>query len=433
MTATRLRNPLLDLLPAEVAARWPQYLPLAALLSYGPRARFSLLGVPSQPASFFAPPTPLAPPNPHTTAHPTSPQRPTPGWFGILPYELGQVFEPRAALHPPAAPAAPTWLRIESGLLFDHITARWSILGGGRDLIRLLEDAPRPFHLAHPESATGEAAYTAAVRRAVEYIRAGDVYQVNLSHPLRARFSGSARALFAHLADRARPWYGAYAELDSGPERTAVLSLSPESFLEIDRGRIESRPMKGTRPAGADADELRLSPKDRAELNMIIDLMRNDIGRLCELGSIRVDAPREIELHGSPTDGILQATAAVSGTLRPGLTLADVLRATFPPGSITGAPKVRAMQIIEELEARPRDYYCGAIGFLADDGRAAFNVAIRTATLRAPQPPAGAPRDAFTNAAFDFPVGAGIVADSIPELEWRETLDKAWLLHAIAE
>lgn len=433
MTAARLRNPLLALLPSEVAARWPRNLPLAALIAHGPRARFSLLGLPSRSASFIAPPTPLTPTTP-TRLPPPQSTPPSPGWFGILPYELGRDFEPRAALHPLAAPAAPTWLRIESGLIFDHAAARWTILGDGRDIIPLLEDAPRPFHLERPESESGEDRYAAAVRRAVEYIRAGDVYQVNLSHPLRARFSGSARALFARLADRAQPWHGAYAELDDGPGRAAVLSLSPESFLEIDRGRIVSRPMKGTRPAGADADELRLSPKDRAELNMIIDLMRNDLGRLCALGSIRVDAPREIELHGAPHDGILQATAAVSGLLRPGLTLADVLRAAFPPGSVTGAPKVRAMQIIEELEARPRGIYCGAIGFLADDRRAAFNVAIRTAALRDPSPPVpDAPRDAFADAAFEFPVGAGIVADSIPELEWRETLDKAWLLHGLAE
>jgi anthranilate/para-aminobenzoate synthase component I len=153
--------------------------------------------------------------------------------------------------------------------------------------------------------------------------------------------------------------------------------------------------------------------------------MRNDLGRVCEFGSVRVDEPRVIERHGGRGEGgVWQGVATVSGTVRAGLDLADVLRATFPPGSVTGAPKIRAMQIIDELEPVPRGPYCGAIGFISDCGRAAFNVAIRTAVLHSRAPGAG-PDGPWT---LDYSVGAGIVADSRPDLEWRETLAKAGAL-----
>jgi anthranilate/para-aminobenzoate synthase component I len=211
-----------------------------------------------------------------------------------------------------------------------------------------------------------------------------------------------------------------------------ICSASPELFLEIDAAarRIVTRPMKGTRRGSSSVAELELSAKDTAELNMITDLMRNDLGRVCELGSVRVERAREVERHGNTaihryTDtaihedgetathegGLWQATSMVSGMLRGGIGMSEILAATFPGGSITGAPKIRAMQIISELEGRERGVYCGAIGFVSRSGHAAFNVAIRTATI--------------SGGVVSYGVGAGIVADSEPGAEWRETMDKA--------
>ncbi|HRQ72785.1 MAG TPA: chorismate-binding protein [Phycisphaerales bacterium] len=260
-------------------------------------------------------------------------------------------------------------------------------------------------------------------------MRAGDAYQVNLAHVLRGRFTGSTRDLYAALAAAARPEHGAYVESAPGPTRWAVLSLSPELFLSFDPAtrRVVTRPMKGTRPAHADPDELMHAPKDRAELAMIVDLMRNDLGRVCDFGSIRVDVPRRIERHATGAAGVLQATATVSGTLRGGVTLGGLLAATFPPGSVTGAPKVRAMRIIDSLEGFRRGPYCGATAVIDDAGRAVLSVAIRTAVVTGRADATGL----FTDAAFEYAVGAGIVADSDPEAEWRETLDKAGPLRAV--
>ncbi|HEX2838810.1 MAG TPA: chorismate-binding protein, partial [Phycisphaerales bacterium] len=180
-------------------------------------------------------------------------------------------------------------------------------------------------------------------------------------------------------------------------------------------------PMKGTRPAGHPAGELEAAEKDRAELTMIVDLMRNDLGRVCDLGSVRVERARAIERHEGL--GVLQATATVAGTLRAGRTWWDVIAATFPGGSVTGAPKVRAMQIIGELEGRARGAYCGCIGFLSDSGAFQCNIAIRTAMIDG-LPSAGT-LDGVADGTISYSVGAGIVADSDPAAEWRETMDKA--------
>ncbi len=161
---------------------------------------------------------------------------------------------------------------------------------------------------------------------------------------------------------------------------------------------------------------------------MIVDLMRNDLGRSAEFGSVRIERAREIERHGSHDAGVLQATATVACTLRFGLHPADALLDAFPGGSVTGAPKVRAMQIIRELEPHPRSFYCGCIGFIDDSGNAAFNIAIRTAELRGKADPSS--RDGLIRATGHAHFGAGIVADSTPEGEWQETLDKAAVFRA---
>jgi anthranilate/para-aminobenzoate synthase component I len=300
--------------------------------------------------------------------------------------------------------------------------------------------------------------YERGVARVLEYIRAGDVYQVNLAHRLSADFHGDPRALMAALVREGRPRHGAYIEFaDSDGRRQALASASPEMFLECavgagagdpSRAVLRTRPMKGTRAiVSADKQGTKLasehlagSPKDRAELAMIVDLMRNDLGRVCELGSVRVEAPHKIERHGAGEVALLQATATVAGTPRAGLRWSEVLEAMFPGGSVTGAPKIRAMQIIDELEQARRGPYCGSVGVWMPDGSATFNVAIRTACiserasdqrgradalLRFFRAKPHAPLGATPTATLDWWVGAGIVADSTPEGEWGETLAKA--------
>jgi len=233
-----------------------------------------------------------------------------------------------------------------------------------------------------------------------------------------ARF---ARELFARLAAAARPAHGFYLELPTGH---VICSVSPELFLRYDAGtrRLVTEPMKGTRPIGTDPCELFESEKDRAELAMIVDLMRNDLGRVAAFGSVTVDIPRRIEPHGG---SVLQATAGISARLREGLGFHDAIAAGFPPGSVTGAPKIRAMQIIDGLEPVRRGFYCGTLGAIEPDGSAVLSVAIRTALVSAP--------DGRGVRTVDYHVGCGIVADSDPEAEWRESLDKAEVLTRVLD
>lgn len=274
-------------------------------------------------------------------------------------------------------------------------------------------------------SRTGRRAYERAVAMTVEAIHAGDIFQANIAHPLEARFEGDARAAFADLMATLGPGFGAYLEDrdDAGELKRIVISVSPELFLRAARDTggitVTTRPIKGTRPASeASSGELEASPKDHAELAMIVDLMRNDLGRVARFGSVRVTQPRVIERHHAGS--IDHAVATVSARLREDATLADLMNATFPPGSITGAPKIRAMQIIDELEDEPRGFYCGTIALLSP-ALASMSVAIRTLTIECE--PGSSPTDA--RGTITLPVGAGIVADSVPSDEWLETLDKA--------
>lgn len=378
-----------------------------------------------------------------------------------LAYELGRVLEPSADPHLHTRPAdaereAPARFTPNLPLLFsidchaalvhDRLSNRWWRIDGGGDtdrsrrldtLISSLTETSNTLRprctLSVPHSSIGQSRYTSVVEQALELIRAGDVFQVNLSHELRATLHGRPRAFFIDLCRAARPWFGAYLELP--PPWSTIASISPELFLSFDaRTRsVITRPIKGTRAKPATpaistaaaiaskplADELRHSAKDSAELNMIIDLLRNDLGRVCDFGSVRVDEARGIESHA-----VLHAVATVSGRLRADRTLADLMLATFPGGSITGAPKVRAMQIIESLETSPRGIYCGCLGLLTADGSLTSSIAIRTATIT-PDAPHTHPPDTPQRHVVSFPVGAGIVADSVPIEEWRETLTKA--------
>jgi para-aminobenzoate synthetase component I len=263
--------------------------------------------------------------------------------------------------------------------------------------------------------------YLDAVARVREYIVAGDIFQANLSQRFQAPLAEPPFGLYRRLRRRNPAPFAAYLQFDD----VAVLSASPERFLQLDEGRrnVETRPIKGTRPRGlgpmhdaALGRALAESDKDRSENVMIVDLLRNDLSRVCRPGTVRVPELFALEQH--PTVHHLVST--VVGELEPGADAVDLLRATFPGGSITGAPKVRAMEIIAELEPTRRGVYCGSIGYLSTTGGMDTSIVIRTFT-------------ALRGRVY-FQAGGGIVADSDPELEYRETLDKARaLISALAE
>ncbi|MEM6334870.1 MAG: anthranilate synthase component I family protein [Planctomycetota bacterium] len=281
-------------------------------------------------------------------------------------------------------------------------------------------------HLGPVVSAFSPADYQRAVAHIVDRLHAGDAFEVNLTTRLTAAFTGRPADLFAALLRRAPAWYAAHIPLpDLGDARTrALASISPELFLDLTPdGSVTTRPIKGSRPADQPDHRhphaaLDATEKDRAELAMVVDMLRNDLGRVCRFGSVQVPDPRSIERHPTIDHGV----ATVTGTLRPDATPGQLLRATLPGGSITGAPKVQAMRTIEALEPVRRGPYCGAIGTL--QGRSmTLAIAIRTACIETDAPPHD-PR-ALGTGRVDFHVGSGIVADSLPRAEWRETLHKA--------
>ncbi|HWQ40590.1 MAG TPA: aminodeoxychorismate synthase component I [Desulfosporosinus sp.] len=259
--------------------------------------------------------------------------------------------------------------------------------------------------------------YLADLKRVIAYIYAGDIYQANLTQRFSMLWQGDAWNLYTQLHKQNPAPFAAFLPYPD----FQILSSSPERFIRIQpSGKIETRPIKGTRPRGKSpsddqeqATELQNSPKDRAELTMIIDLERNDLGRICEFGTVKV---RDlIALEKYPTVWHLAST--ITGQLLKGLKPSDILQAVFPGGSITGAPKIRAMEIIEELEPYKRGLYTGSIGYMGFDGAWDFNIVIRTILLK--------DKKAFVH------VGGGIVADSVPESEYYETLDKAKALFRV--
>lgn len=253
-------------------------------------------------------------------------------------------------------------------------------------------------------------AFLQRVRRALDYIAAGDIFQVNLAQRFMTTGSFEPFELYSSLKRLSPAPFAAY--LSHGA--CSVISSSPELFYQSVSKQITTRPIKGTRPRGTTAEsdlrnlqELRSSEKERAELAMIVDLERNDLGKVCQYGSVRVAQAWQIESYAQ----VHHQVATVQGTLRPDVASIDVVRAMFPGGSITGAPKIRAMQIIDELEPNRRGLYTGSIGYFTLGGDCAFNIAIRTMLAEADR--------------VSFHVGGGIVADSDPAAEYEETLHKA--------
>lgn len=310
-------------------------------------------------------------------------------------------------------------------VVVDHGERRSWLVGQGRDpetdvkwgsLVARFA-APRrerarvPFRITSPivSNMTREH-YGRAYRRIQQYIRDGDCYQVNLAQRFSAEAAGDPWLAYQALRVLNPAPYSAYLNTPY----LQVLSASPERFLRVENGRVETRPIKGTRPRAGhprlDAElieVLRASEKDRAENVMIVDLLRNDLSKNCAAGSVRV--PRLFEVESFATVHHLVST--VTGELVPDRDALDLLRGCFPGGSITGAPKLRAMQIIEELEPNRRGVYCGAIGYIGFDGNMDLNIAIRTLI--------------FSRGVIRFYAGGGIVADSREEAEYQETFDKA--------
>jgi para-aminobenzoate synthetase component 1 len=269
----------------------------------------------------------------------------------------------------------------------------------------------RRFALTSPlASALGREAYLTAVESVRDSIARGEIYQANLTRTFEARWAGDPFTLYRRLRTVSPAPFASF--LNFGPVR--ILSSSPERFLKVQGGRVETRPIKGTRPRGstprldkAQALELVRSAKDMAEHIMIVDLERNDLGRICEPGSVAVPELAALEMFPQ----VFHLTSTVEGRLRRGLTAADAFRSLFPGGSITGAPKIRAQEILAELEPVPRGVYTGAIGWFGLTGHCDLSIAIRTITL--------------AGRTLRFGVGGGIVTDSVPEREEEETWHKA--------
>ncbi|WP_258867917.1 aminodeoxychorismate synthase component I [Alkalilimnicola ehrlichii] len=252
--------------------------------------------------------------------------------------------------------------------------------------------------------------YRAAFAKVQEYILAGDCYQVNLARPFRIEADWEPWATYRWLRELSPAPFGAYLDLPFGQ----ILSNSPERFVELREGQVETRPIKGTRPRRSDPEQdryereaLAASLKDRAENVMIVDLLRNDLGKTCLSGSIKVEELCSLESYAS----VHHLVSSVRGRLPPEKNAADLLRGCLPGGSITGAPKRRAMEIIQELEPERRGVYCGAIGYLGYDGGMDTNIAIRTLVRQANQ--------------WTYWAGGGIVADSTAEAEFEELYHKA--------
>ncbi|PKY10393.1 aminodeoxychorismate synthase, component I [Acidithiobacillus marinus] len=313
----------------------------------------------------------------------------------------------------------------DSALIVDHLLQRAWVFAPAKQMAGVRKQwelrlsaaeaaAPVPdFRVRGPVQTLWSAAqYAAAFQRVEAYIRAGDCYQINLAQPFTAVYSGSSWHLYRHLRAMNPAAFSAYLHFPWG----SVLSFSPERLLQVQHGHMQVRPIKGTWPRGTDvlqdaqfAAELLGSAKDRAENVMIVDLLRNDLGKVAEIGSVRVTQLCSLESNAQ----VHHLVSVVEAQLLTGLDPLQALAACFPGGSITGAPKRRAMEIIAELEPATRGLYCGSIGYIDRTGKMDMNIAIRTMTT--------------SQGELRFWAGGGIVADSRVDAEYQESLDKVAL------
>ncbi|MBN2026568.1 MAG: aminodeoxychorismate synthase component I [Actinobacteria bacterium] len=352
------------------------------------------------------------------------------GGMGYLAYELGRYLEklPEAAVDDLGLPEL-CFAFYDRVLAHDYREERtWLAAVHPEDPAAVLEEAQRALEAEPPAYSppqhVGEARfvsnfsreeYMQAVRKVKEYIFAGDIYQANLSQRFQANLREHPWMLYRRLRRLNAAPFAAYFNVVDGQ----VCSSSPERFVKGEGRRVETRPIKGTRGRSDDlaedqrlAEELLASAKDRAELSMIVDLERNDLGRVCEYGSVEVEEHAVIEHYAT----VHHLVSTVVGNLHPDRDVVDLLKASLPGGSITGAPKIRSMEVIDELEPTARSVYTGNIGYLGYNGKYDLNIAIRTIIVKG-------------DTAY-FQVGGGIVADSDPEDEYQETLDKGKAIFA---
>jgi para-aminobenzoate synthetase/4-amino-4-deoxychorismate lyase len=338
---------------------------------------------------------------------------------GFFTYECGNCFEPKANLPSPPAGQPLAWFGIyERGYRFDHASGTFPD-GEPPQLarFRVADESPGEEPSVDAVFELSPEQYAERIAAIHEWIRAGDVYQLNFTAPYRLILHGSPASLYAKLRSRQPVQYGAFIHAQAGQR---ILSFSPELFFRVDtqdgKRRITTRPMKGTVARGRTTHEdreraewLRNDSKNRAENLMIVDLLRNDLGRLARFGTVRTENMFAVERYST----LWQMTSTVTGELRPEVGLSDIFRALFPCGSITGAPKVRAMQLLAQLEAQSRGVYTGAVGFFSPQ-RTVFNVAIRTLVMNENEGTMG--------------VGSGIVIDSVADQEYSECQLKAQFL-----
>jgi para-aminobenzoate synthetase component 1 len=353
------------------------------------------------------------------------------GWVGFICYEAGPILENVASTKPRdlGLPHA-RFALYDSAAVYDSATDAWTVVavdwdrpGASDDAecradrwVNLLADVGEPDPIDWNRGVAGSLVpsisrrtYADRVAVAKRYIRAGDIYQVNLTQRLSTQVDDAPLGVYRRVRVANPSAYAAY--LPCG--ESTIISASPELFLDLRGREVRTRPIKGTRPRVGDpvidavrAQELQECEKDQAELAMIVDLMRNDLGRVCEFGTVRVASAAELETH--PT--VFHLVGTVTGELRGDRTWADLLRASFPGGSITGCPKIRAMRIIDELETTERGVYCGSIGYIGLDGGLCLNIAIRTMVMRGDR--------------LHLFGGGAIVADSEPDDEYAESLAK---------
>lgn len=326
---------------------------------------------------------------------------------GYVAYEAGYALEPKLQSLMPRRRAGPL---VALGV--------YSAPTPGKAFLTRAHAEGRKTAMTEPQPMVTRRAYGYAARKVFDWIAAGDCYQVNMTFPMSAQLvTGTALGLYGAFRRTGAVGHGAYVDLGVGP---VVVSRSPELFFRLEvGGRIVARPMKGTAPRDADpaqdaalAAALQTSVKDRAENLMIVDLLRNDISRIAEVGSVKVPALFAMERYST----VHQMTSTVEGVLKGKPSLPALMAALFPCGSVTGAPKIRAMQIIREVEAHPRGVYCGAVGWMSPDGRADFSVAIRTLSVFGSQ--------------IVMNVGGGLTYGSTAAGEWEEALWKARFVKA---
>lgn len=360
----------------------------------------------------------------------------TAGVIGYCSYDFGRGFVSVGTRHPCRSDLPDArFVHYDVLLIEDHRSHTISVVAHGmlasarRELEQTMawlrgiaerpsQASPARLHmLAKYEADYDAAGYRAMVRKLIGHLRDGDAYVVNLSQRMRGRGGASPQAMYRYLRTHNPAPFGAYLQYGGA----TVVSASPERFLQVRRGMVETRPIKGTRPRGGTEEqddalrrELEESEKDRAELLMVVDLERNDLSRICEPGSVEVTGHCAIESYAT----VHHLVSTVRGRLLSDVGFADLLRATFPGGSITGAPKKRSMELIDELERSRRGLYTGIIGWLSLDGDCDFNIAIRTAV--------------HEHGEWTLGAGGGLTIDSDPAFEHRETLQKAKaLLEAI--